>query len=146
MEILPRFEAKWLEEDECEARVTDAWERAMGEGSTSMVEVQRKMLSELWQWDRNVLGELEKRINKVKKELEKWQDQQNVYWKQRAHNTWLTKGDRNTGFFHAFASKRKRKNYVKKLRNEAGDVILGEQLKSFIANQYQQLFLSGASV
>jgi hypothetical protein len=36
------------------------------------VEMQRKMLSELWQWDRNVLGELEKRINRVKKELEKY--------------------------------------------------------------------------
>ena len=43
----------------------------MGEGSANIVEMQRKMLSELWQWDRNVLGELEKRINKVKKELEK---------------------------------------------------------------------------
>jgi len=70
-EILPRFEAKWLEEDDCEARVIDAWERAMGEGSANIVEMQRKMLSELWQWDRNVLGELEKRINKVKKELAK---------------------------------------------------------------------------
>ena len=68
---MPRFEAKWLEEDDCEARVIDAWERAMGEGSANIVEMQRKMLSELWQWDRNVLGELEKRINKVKKELAK---------------------------------------------------------------------------
>jgi len=63
-----------------------------------------------------------------------------VLQKQRAHNTWFTKGDRNIGFFHAFASKRKRKNYVKKLRNEAGDVIVGDQLKSFIANQYNNCF------
>ena len=28
------------------------------------------MLHDLWKWDRNVLGDLEKRINCVKKELE----------------------------------------------------------------------------
>ena len=77
--------------------------------------------------------------------LERLQDQQNIYWKQRAHNTWLTKGDRNTGFFHAFASKqKKKKNYIRKLKNEDGDVVAGEEPKSFIANQYQQLFLSRA--
>jgi hypothetical protein len=44
------------------------------------------------------------------------------------------------------ASKRKRKNYVKELSNETGDVIVEDQLKSFIADQYQRLFLSGAGI
>lgn len=76
--------------------------------------------------------------------LERLQDQQNVYWKQRAHNTWLIKGDRNTKFFHAFASKRKRRNFVKQLKDDNGNVVAGEQLKNFIANHYQQLFMSHA--
>ena len=38
----------------------------------------------------------------------------------------------------------KRKNYIRKLKNEDGDVVAGEEPKSFIANQYQQLFLSRA--
>lgn len=67
------------------------------------MEMQKRTLGDLWEWDRNVLGDLERRINKVKKDLEKCprlgiseqkvdrehllQDQLNVYWKQRAHNT-----------------------------------------------------------
>lgn len=167
MESLPKFEARWLEEDDCMARVEEAWKMALAESDTTLMEVQMRMLGELWEWDRNVLGELERKINNIKKELEKCrrqniseynvnrehllcyklqrlQDQQNVYWKQRAHNTWLTKGDRNTSFFHAFASKRKRKNFVRQLKDENGNVVVGEQLKNFIANHYQQLFMSYA--
>ena len=36
----------------------------------------------------------------------------------------------------------KRKNYIRKLKNEDGNVVAGEEPKSFIANQYQQFFLS----
>ena len=122
VEILPKFEAKWLEEDECEGRVMAAWRTATEAGCNTMVQLQKKLLGNLREWDRNVLGVLEKRIVKVKKELEncrrrnisqeavnqehllrykleRLQDQQNIYWKQRAHNTWLLKGDRNTSFF-----------------------------------------------
>jgi hypothetical protein len=119
----------------------------------------------LWVWDKDVLGELERRIKKVKKELESWrrqcisqeqvnqehllryklerlQDQLNVHWKQRAHTAWLLKGDRNTKFFHAYASKRRMKNTIKNLKDEGGGVVAGERLRNFIANHYQNLFLS----
>ena len=60
MEILPKFEAKWLEEDDCEQQVMRAWERVTQEGSNSLVKVQRDML--LWKWERNVLEDLEKEL------------------------------------------------------------------------------------
>jgi hypothetical protein len=56
----------------------------------------------------------------------------------------LTKGDRNIAFFHAFASKRKIKNWIRSLKDENGGLVKGDQLKSFIANQYRQLFKSCA--
>lgn len=116
---------------------------------------------------KNVLGELEKGINKVKKELEQcrrqhisqdsvsrehvlWyklkrlQEQLNIYWKQRSHIAWLTKGDRNTQYFHAAASERRRINKIRRLRKEDGRVVEGSTLKEYITNHYKSLYLSYA--
>jgi 16S rRNA G527 N7-methylase RsmG len=90
----------------------------------------------------NISQESVNREHYLRYKLERLLDQNNTYRKQRAHNTWLTKGDRNTAFFHAFASKGRLKNWIKRLKDENGRVVEGDQLKSFIANQYQQLFTS----
>ncbi|WVZ92789.1 hypothetical protein U9M48_038829, partial [Paspalum notatum var. saurae] len=132
-----------------------------------MFQIQKKILGVLHNWDRNVLGELQRRISKVKKDLERCrrsqinqenisrehvlryklerlQDQHHTYWKQRAHTAWLTKGDRNTRFFHASASERKRRNYIKSLKGDDGDVVAGMRLKPFITDHYKNLFSSSA--
>lgn len=167
LEVMKKFEARWLEEEECSERVEEAWGKAIRGGGVSLMEIQSRVLGELWQWDREVLGVLEKRVKNAKRELERIRrasisqghinkehllryklerllDQQHVYWKQRAHSTWLAKGDRNTKFFHAQASERKRRNALSKLKDEGGGVVEGKHLKNFIANQYQKLFLSTA--
>jgi hypothetical protein len=51
--------------------VQEAWATALLGGDASMVEIQKKVLGELWNWDRNVLGELEKRIRKAKNRARK---------------------------------------------------------------------------
>jgi hypothetical protein len=43
-----------------------------------------------------------------------------MYWKQRAHVKWLEKGDKNTSFFHASCSERRKNNFIGKLRREDG--------------------------
>jgi hypothetical protein len=139
----------------------------MEAGDVHMVHIQKKILEKLHDWDRNVLGELEKRINKAKGELERCrrgqvdqenvnrehmlryklerlQDQLHIYWKQRAHKVWLTKGDRNTRFFHASAFERRRRNYIKSLKGDSGEVVAGAKLKPFIADHYKNLFSSCA--
>jgi mannosylglycoprotein endo-beta-mannosidase len=52
--------------------------------------------------------------------LSRLKDQRGLYWKQRAHVTWLKEGDRNTKFFHSVASGRKKKNRIKVVRREDG--------------------------
>lgn len=166
-EVLRKFEARWLEEEDCSAKVEEAWGMAMLEGGGNIMEMQGKVLRELWEWDKVVLGVLQKRVKNARRELERCrrgrlsqeninhelllkyklerlEDQLNIFWKQRAHNSWLLKGDRNSRFFHAYASERKRRSRIKKLKDDGGGVVEGGSLKHFIANQYQTLFVSSA--
>jgi hypothetical protein len=119
-------------------------------------------------WSRNKLGDLEKRISRIKKELESWrrkgispeqvrreellrfklgrlEDQTELYWKQRSHVQWMKNGDRNTKYFHSVASERKRINRIKKLRREDGSVVEEEgALKEVVTNYFLNLFSSNA--
>lgn len=38
-------------------------------------------------------------------------DQEDLKWKQRAKRNWFREGDRNTKFFHACASQKRKKNF-----------------------------------
>ena len=55
-EIMRKFEAKWLKEEECNARVQEAWAAAVQNGGACMMDLQSMVLCDLWEWDRNVLG------------------------------------------------------------------------------------------
>jgi hypothetical protein len=120
----------------------------------------------LWLWDKEVLGELKNRIKKAKKALEecrrkpinqqnisrehvlrfklgRLEDQHNTFWQQRAHANWLKFGDRNTGYFHAVASERRKTNMIRRLRREEGGVVESEEeIGSYITNHYKSLFMS----
>lgn len=45
---------------------------------------------------------------------------QEIFWKQRAKQYWLRDGDKNTRFFHKFASTRKENNKIQGLIDETG--------------------------
>lgn len=48
----------------------------------------------------------------VKLYLNMEMDKEEWYWEQRARANWLRMGDKNTSFFHKFASQRKRMNRI----------------------------------
>jgi exonuclease III len=161
-----KFEARWLKEDECESIVKNAWGRevqAKGEGVKGGI---KGVLGDLMEWSRNVLGDLEKRISRLKKELEGWrrkairqeqtrkeevlrfklcrlEEQKEMYWKQRAHAHWMRDGDRNTKYFHSVASERKKTNKIMKLRREDGVLVEEEEaMKEVATNYFSNLFTS----
>jgi hypothetical protein len=109
---MPRFEAKWLEEEGCSAIVENAWSTATDIHGKDVAGAMKGVLGDLREWSRDVLGDLDKRISKIKKELELWrrkgigpeqvrregllrfklqrlEDQKETYWKQRAHVDWM---------------------------------------------------------
>ena len=94
-------------------------------------------------WDREVLKKPAQRMKKLKRELEILRrgpltdesivaqkeillqlelllEQEEIIWVQRARANWLKHGDRNTSFFHQYASAQRRRNLVKGLVDDQG--------------------------
>ncbi|EEE51789.1 hypothetical protein OsJ_33245 [Oryza sativa Japonica Group] len=162
-----RFEAGWAREEHCAPIVENAWKLSVGPRGGKVMDAIREVAANLWDWSKNFLGDLEKRIKKAKQALEahrrspissstasreavlkyrldKLEEQRELYWRQRANQHWLEKGDRNTKFFHECASERKKRNKIKKLRRDDGEVITDEAGSlSLISEFYKQLFTAG---
>lgn len=164
-----RFEAAWLEEEKFKEVVKEAWDVSAGLQGLPVHASLAGVAAGLSSWSSNVLGDLEKQVKKVKKELEtcrrqpisrdqvvreevlryrleKLEQQVDIYWKQRAHTNWLNKGDRNTSFFHASCSERRRRNRINKLRREDGSWVEREEReedkRAMIIEFFKQLFTS----
>lgn len=60
------------------------------------------------------------RISDLEQEIERLSNKEELHWKQRAIANWLNHGDRNTTFFHAFASDRKRNNQIQGMQSVHG--------------------------
>lgn len=61
----------------------------------------------------------------------------------RARTNWLSQGDRNTKYFHAYATTRKNKNLIQGLEDENGQWMVKETEKARIIGRYfSDLFTS----
>ncbi|KAK5845874.1 hypothetical protein PVK06_002115 [Gossypium arboreum] len=82
--------------------------------------------------DSDILAEL----TEVKLALNIEADKEELYWEQRARANWLRIGDRNTAFFHNFASQRKKKNLIKKLEDRRGGLVEGDNAINKLATNF----------
>ncbi|XP_012704504.2 uncharacterized protein LOC105915158 [Setaria italica] len=57
-----RFEAHWVEEEQCAPIVENAWKTVMEGRRGTVMEAVQSVATDLGDWNRNVLGDLEKRM------------------------------------------------------------------------------------
>lgn len=163
-----RFEAWWLQEEGCSAEVQGAWEEGWLSGEGNVAHALRTVAGRMRTWEKEVVGELEDRLRRARRDLEKCmqapvseekvreearlrclveelEEKRNTKAKQRSHVSWLRDGNRNTGYFMAVTSARRKANRVKKLKREDGTVVEeGEELNNFVCSFFQELFTSTA--
>jgi hypothetical protein len=151
--LKPTVVAGWKEQGSCE----------------SVDDVRRKLSSlsgDLGRWSAETFGSVRKEIKKLKQELDDLRsnplrvgpcpDESNIcdrlvelyhreeiMWRQRSRIDWLSHGDKNSKFFHQRASMRRRKNLIKTLVRQDGQLIDDPiEMQSMTAEFYKTLYTS----
>uniref|UniRef100_A0A803PBV4 Reverse transcriptase domain-containing protein n=1 Tax=Cannabis sativa TaxID=3483 RepID=A0A803PBV4_CANSA len=107
-----RFENSWTHEPMCYEIVNDCWRN---NPSLSIQDKIRACASTLATWGKDYTGGFKKRIAASKRRMKLFKGK-----RQRAKQFRLRYGGKNSKYFHAMASSRKRNNKIQKLLNSDG--------------------------
>ncbi|XP_019179038.1 PREDICTED: uncharacterized protein LOC109174248 [Ipomoea nil] len=156
-----KFESAWLLEEGCAKVVDEAWRMSIGQDFQERLAV---CGARIWKWggehyrhfgarirtlrrtlsrlkeDRTSDGVEEFRAAEV--ELDALSQAEELYWKQRSKQLWLTQGDANTKYFHKAATIRHRRNTLTRIKNQTGDWVEGSDLHAEILRYYDTIFCS----
>jgi hypothetical protein len=84
-----------------------------------------------------------KELKKVQLELGVMLDKTDMQWRQHAKMEWLKSGDRNTRFFHACASSRRKRNYICSITDVHGRYWeTEEEVQGAFVHYFQSIFTS----
>jgi hypothetical protein len=161
-----KFEAKWFKEDSFREVVETAWASAgSAVGNANVLAKLAHMHASLHAWDKEILQKPKRRLKNAQRKLERaltgplseenetiakeqsalielLLEQDEVHWMQRSRANWLQQGDRNTAFFHQFATARRKKNMIKKLKHNNIWVEGNAALKPIVKDYFSNLFSS----
>ena len=154
------FEEMWLADWGYGDILKQAWEtRPNGHHMYRVVTKIKKCKKMLKSWSKNHFGNVKNQIRSKKEvlwraevalanggnydmvvqlrmELNVLLDKEGRMWAE-----WLANGDRNTKFFHGVATHRKRKNFIKGIKDVHGECVINELAVSFIfVDFYSRLF------
>ncbi|WOL08081.1 hypothetical protein Cni_G16833 [Canna indica] len=161
------FEHFWLEYEGLKELVKEFWHRNDG-NNMNMMEVLECMKKVLHDWNRNVVGNLERNLEETDKKLKILElkeengvitEEEQVFmrilgnkmtalnrqikikWWSKAKKNWIEEGDRNTKYFHNSVRIRRKKNIVEKLEIEGEWVTEGRLMVKPMANWYRTLWM-----
>jgi hypothetical protein len=63
----------------------------------------------------------------LRRGLQELMEKSDIYWRQRVKTDWLKNRDRNTRYYHACASTRRKKNFISRILNERGQTCTAEE-------------------
>lgn len=70
-----------------------------------------------------------------------WKHREEILWKQWSRISWLQDGDKNTKFFHSYATSHKRNNMIRKLLYSDGRMVDSElDITKEVVVQFQKIF------
>ena len=162
-----RFESRWLREAQFNDSVMDAWQKVGSDPTANSVyEKLNRMHAMFHDWDQRVLKKPKQRLRKAQHDLERVMrgpindnseearkqlselieyllELEEIHMMQMSRISWLKNGDRNTGFFQAYASARRKRNFIKKLKDSDGNWMEGTtKLNPHIQSYFSNLFTS----
>uniref|UniRef100_A0A803PJL3 Zinc knuckle CX2CX4HX4C domain-containing protein n=1 Tax=Cannabis sativa TaxID=3483 RepID=A0A803PJL3_CANSA len=163
------FENVWLKDPNWTRIFDQSWTSptTTQEAIPKLVAAQSSCAHTLNNWNHKKDFNFKQHISKLEKELESarsasiWDDhtittikdlqsrldallyKEETYWKQRAKTQWLAQGDKNTKFFHRFASHRKKINKIHQLHLPNGGIVYDEEgIIREIESHFDHLFTS----
>uniref|UniRef100_A0A803NTP6 Reverse transcriptase domain-containing protein n=1 Tax=Cannabis sativa TaxID=3483 RepID=A0A803NTP6_CANSA len=167
-----QFENIWLDNPSFYATIRDSWNNSPHlsnslDGLGTFLAKQNSCVTALSSWHKSVLPHFQPRIQDIQREITRIQSlgpdssehkihlknlqsqldallyKEEIYWKQRSRVSWLKAGDRNTKFFHRFASHRKKNNTIRYLKDDAGNSTSDpEAMFDIITSFFSSLFSS----
>ena len=133
-----RFQDCWLSHPGCMRTIKEAWLNSDGLFPDKL----RKVRTELREWNKTTFGSIDENIAAMERKISEldstanlrpldqnelndrrqaqtdlwqWLRRRETYWAQNSRNRWLREGDKNTKFFHATATMRRRRNTIEKI-------------------------------
>lgn len=110
--------------NECAANINEWNTKSFGSVQSNLKRL-RKDLEWVKKKVRNEENVVEE--NKIMNELDEWRFREELLWKQRSRVDWLKEGDKNTKFFHAKATHRRKINSIKGLQTSDGSWVTKEK-------------------
>ncbi|XP_048490840.1 uncharacterized protein LOC125492429 [Beta vulgaris subsp. vulgaris] len=165
-----RFQNCWLTDPACLKVVRETWQNSL---QNSAVGKFREVKNKLKEWNLNDFGNIEANIIRLENliarldelnnerdlendelcerrnaqaELWMWMKRKELYWAQNSRITWLKEGDRNTKFFHATATNKKRKNTISSIKVDGQDVSDPSQIKNEARKFFKNIFKEEYSI